>query len=125
MSDSLVAPEIRATSSKEYRDYVADFTKLLRSAETLSAVSGSDGHGETLGVSEATGALTIGSGGSAPAVNGSAITTDDGRTIATGKAVQYWAKAVGGTVGETYTVSVLVQTSGGRTRELRCRHVVT
>lgn len=124
MADSLYAREVRTASIREYRDYVADFTKLLRSGETLSAVSGTDSQGTTLGVTESTGHVTIASGGSAPAINGSTLTLEDGSTIATGKAVQFWARADGATVGNEYEIRVVAQTSGGRTRELRCRLAV-
>lgn len=122
---STYAPETRATTKREYRDYVADFTNRLRSGETITNVSGTN-QGETLGVTQEEDKIEIGSGGDAPAVNTQALTTDDPepRTIAIGKAVQYWAKATNGTPGQTYDVRVLVKTSSGRMLEKLCRHKV-
>lgn len=122
---SIVAPEIRYTSTREWRDYVADFTDRLRSGETLSSVS-STYQGVTLGVLSDDGAITIGTSGDAPAINAGALTTDDPtpRTIAIGKAVQYWAQAANATPGETYEISVRVKTSANRLLEKVCRHKV-
>lgn len=122
---STYAPETRATTKREWRDYVADFTNRLRSGETITDIA-TTYHGETLGVSCESGAVTIGDGGDAPSVNTQALTTDDPtpRTIAIGKAVQYWAQAANATPGETYEISVRVKTSANRLLEKVCRHKV-
>lgn len=122
---SIVAPEIRYTSTREWRDWTADFTDRLRTGETLTEVTGTY-KGESLGVVSEDGAITIGTSGDAPAINAGALTTDDPtpRTIAIGKAVQYWAQAANATPGETYEVSVRVKTSANRLLEKVCRHKV-
>lgn len=123
MSDSVVCPEVRATTRKQWTTFVLDMSD-LPSSETLSSISGTDSQGVARGVTDATGTLTIGSsGGSAPAINGSALTVD-GKTIAVGKAVQFWLGASGGAVGSVYTIDVVVTTSAGRTLHRKCRVLV-
>ena len=56
---SIVAPEIRYTSTREWRDWTADFTDRLRTGETLTEVTGTY-KGESLGVVSEDGAITIG-----------------------------------------------------------------
>ncbi len=104
--------EITATqqwhlAADESRLFTMDFTDLLVSGETLSAVSGTSGS-VTLGVTTAAGSgITV----ATPAINTGTITDDNGDTIAIGKAVQVRLTEVSATVGTTYDVTFWVTTT--------------
>ena len=95
--------------------YTMEFTDLLGSGETISAISGTN-DGATLGVT-ADAAVTVGT----PSINAGAITYTDAdgesRTIAIGKGVQVRLKAASGTVGTAYEISFVVATSDNNTRQ--------
>ena len=95
--------------------YTMEFTDLLGSGETISAISGTN-DGATLGVTSDA-AVTVGT----PSINAGAITYTDAdgesRTIAIGKGVQVRLKAASGTVGTAYEISFVVATSDNNTRQ--------
>ena len=95
--------------------YTMEFTDLLGSGETISAISGTN-DGATLGVT-CDAAVTVGT----PSINAGAITYTDAdgesRTIAIGKGVQVRLKAASGTVGTAYEISFVVATSDNNTRQ--------
>jgi hypothetical protein len=91
----------------ESRLFTCDFTALLGSTDTISAVSGTSG-GVTLGVTTTAGAgITVAS----PAVNVAAITDDRGDEIAIGKAVQVRLTEASATVGQVYEVEFWLTTT--------------
>ena len=85
----------------------------LAEGETLSAVSGTDGYGQTLGASEAGGAITA----TADAILGDAQTLPDGTEVGANLCVRFLARAISGTavVGTEYSVKCYVSTSAGQT----------
>ena len=106
MSREITADQLWSITVRESRLFTMDFSALLATGETISAVSGTSG-GVTLGVS-ADALITVGT----PAVNVATITDDRGDTIAIGKAVQVRLSSLSGAVGEVYDVRFVVATSG-------------
>lgn len=104
---------IRTIGAKEYRQFVFNFSGQIESADTIADITGTDGQGQSLGVSEASGALTIG----AAAIADTAITVD-GRAVAANKAVTVFIGATGATTGTTYTVTCRAVTGTGQTVEI-------
>lgn len=105
---------LAATSSDVF---TADFTGVLASGETLSAVSGTvvaGGITYTLGVTAGTG-VSVGT----PAINSGAVDVD-GTTIATGKCVQVRLSSNAATVGRRVSVIVAVSTSAGNVLPCEC-----
>lgn len=92
-------------TTRESRLLTMDFTNLLDTGEVVTAVSGTNG-GITLGVTDASSVLTIGS----PSINAAAITDDRGDTISIGKAVQVRVSAANGVAGTVYELRFVVAT---------------
>lgn len=103
---------IRSIGRREYRQYVFNFTGSIETDETIVDITGTDGQGETLGVAEATGLVTIGTA----AINSVAITVDK-RAVAAAKAVTVFLRSASGVVGTIYTVTCLAVTSTGQSVE--------
>lgn len=95
-TQTVLAVEIRYKHPDETVRYVIDFTKLLKSAETLTG---------TPTVTLSGSGLTAGS----PTVNGSAEEDDQGISIAIGKAVV--VSVSGGTADLNYTMTVTCSTT--------------
>jgi len=103
---------IRTIGTKEYRQFVFNFTGQIETADTIVDITGTDGQGQALGVSEATNALTIGTAAIAGAI------TVDKRAVAASKAVTCFIGASSGVVGTVYTVTCRAVTGTGQTVEL-------
>lgn len=110
---------IRTIGAKEYRQFVFNFSGQIESADTVADITGTDGQGQSLGVSEATGTLTIGTA----AIAETAITVD-GRAVAANKAVTVFIGATAATAGAIYAVTCRAVTGTGQTVEaigyIRC-----
>lgn len=106
---------LAATSSDVF---TVDYTDLLASGETLSAISGTVTIGAitySLGVTVPTG-ITAGS----PAINSGSVTVN-GVTIATSKAVQVRLSTNGATVGRVASIIVVASTSAGNVLPVEAR----
>lgn len=104
--------QTRTIGTKEYRQFVFNFTGQIETADTIVDITGTDGQGQALGVSEASGTLTIGTAAIAGAI------TVDKRAVSASKAVTVFIGATGATAGTTYTVTCRAVTNTGQTVEL-------
>lgn len=94
---------------------VIDCTKSLGSSETLSNISGSDTHGNTLGASSSSSELTF----DAAEINAATITSRrTGDVIAIGKAVTIRVIAASCKPGKEYVVTIVCTTSIGDTLQI-------
>ena len=103
---------IRTIGTKEYRQFVFNFTGQIETADTVTDITGTDGQAQTLGVSESSNVLTIGAAAIAGAI------TVDKRAVAASKAVTCFIGASSGVVGTVYTVTCRAVTGTGQTVEL-------
>ena len=103
---------IRTIGTKEYRQFVFNFTGQIETADTIVDITGNDGQSQALGVSEASNVLTIGAAAIAGAI------TVDKRAVAASKAVTCFIGASSGVVGTVYTVTCRAVTGTGQTVEL-------
>jgi hypothetical protein len=102
---SVSASRPRVKHSGESILFGVDFTRLLATGESLSAVSG---------VAAVPGGLTI----TAQAINGASFDNDEGGTVAVAKGAQF--RIAGGSAGTDYSVTVTVTTTAGNTRITVC-----
>jgi len=105
--------QIRSLGLNEYRQFVFDFTGQIESTDTIDDVTGTDSHGNTLGVADDDSALTIGT----VAIAGTSITVDR-RTVAANKAVTAFIGPGTAEEGDTHTVRCRAVTGTGQTVEL-------
>lgn len=110
---SVAASKPKVKSSGESILFGFDFTKLLRSGETLSGTPDVTCTAAA-GSGTATGDLTI----TSVLVNVSAFDNDEGGSVSAGKGVQ--ARIAGGVTGGDYTVRCRAATTQGDTRDLIC-----
>ena len=103
---------IRTIGTKEYRQFVFNFTGQIETADTIVDITGNDGQAQTLGVTEATNVLTIGAAAIAGAI------TVDKRAVAANKAVTCFIGASSGVAGTVYAVTCRAVTGTGQTVEL-------
>ena len=103
---------IRTIGTKEYRQFVFNFTGQIETADTIVDITGTDGQGQTLGVSDSASVLTIGTAAIAGAI------TVDKRAVSSSKAVTCFIGASSGVVGTVYTVTCRAVTGTGQTVEL-------
>lgn len=104
LSVSAVRPKVKHPNESIL--FGVDFSRLLVSGETLSAVSG---------VASAPAGLTI----TSPAVNAAAFDNDEGGTVSIGKGAQF--RAAGGSAATDYALTVTVTTTVGNTRVAVCQ----
>ena len=102
---SVSASRPRVKHSGESLLFGVDFSRLLVSGETLSAVGS---------VSATPSGLSI----SGQTVNSQAFDNDEGGQVAAGKGAQF--RITGGTAGNDYTLTVTVTTTAGNTRVAVC-----
>ena len=108
LSVSAVAPKAKHPSESIL--FGVDFSKLLATGETISAVSS---------VSASPSGLTIGSG----SANAAAFDNDDGKSVPIGKGAQF--RVSYGADGTDYTITVVVTTTNSNTRVAVCTLQVT